>query len=338
MKPGWVTAVVASYNHAEFLAQRMDTLLAQTYENLQILVIDDCSTDHSLEVLRRYQSHPNVTLIVREVNGGWAAVSNQGLEMAAGEFIIFANCDDACDSQMIQRLVDAMTVNPTAGVAFCRSLLVDEHDTELGDDFAIREPSFRARCATDTLLTGSEMGRFLLHSCVIPNLSAALIRTACFSLVGNLSSSYRVCCDWDLYFRIVARYDVVYVAEALNRFRQHRTTIRSMTKDRVVYEEYFRLLLGQIRLLDLNFCERCRFRLHVMYLWAMHLLTPSLSGLRNFLYHLRRVVALDPLATLFLLPSLLIRMAILGAKAFSLQAKSGCARGQVLGAGTRECE
>ncbi len=325
MKTGWVTAVVASYNHAGFLAQRMDTLLAQTYENLQILVIDDCSTDHSLEVLRRYQSHPNVTLIVREVNGGWAAVSNQGLEMAAGEFIIFANCDDACDPQMIQRLVDAMTGNPTAGITFCRSLLVDEHDTELGDDFAIREPSFRARCATDTLLTGSEMGRFLLHSCVIPNLSAALIRTACFSVVGNLSSSYRVCCDWDLYFRIVARYDVVYVAEALNRFRQHRTTIRSMTKDRVVYEEYFRLLLSQIQLLDLNFCERCHFRLHVMYLWAMHLLTPSLRGLRNFPYHLHRVVALDPLATLFLLPSLLIRMAILGAKAFSLRAKSGCA-------------
>ena len=325
VKPGWVTAVVASYNHAEFLAQRMDTLLAQTYENLQILVIDDCSTDHSLEVLRRYQSHSNVTLIVREVNGGWAAVSNQGLEMATGEFVIFANCDDACDPQMIQRLVDAMTGNPTAGIAFCRSLLVDEHNTVLGDDFVIREPSFRTRCATDTLLTGYEMNRFLLHSCVIPNLSAALIRTACFSLVGHLSSSYRVCCDWDLYFRIVAHYDVVYVAKALNKFRQHHTTIRSTTKERVIYEEYFRLLLGQIRALNLTFRERCRFRLHVMYLWAMHLLTPSLNGLRNFPYHLRRVVALDPFAALFLLPGLLIRMAILGAKAFPLQAKFRCA-------------
>lgn len=307
MKPGLVTVVVASYNHVEFLMQRMESLIAQTYQDLEILVIDDCSTDNSIEVLRRYQSHPRINLVVREKNGGWVAVSNQGLEMATGEFVIFANCDDDCDPRMIQRLVDAMNANPTAGIAFCRSLLVDEHDKLLGDDFIVREPSFRARCAADTLLTRAEMGRFLLHSCVIPNLSAALIRRKCFASVGNLSSSYRVCCDWDLYFRIVAHYDVAYIAEPLNRFRQHKTTIYSVTKGRVIYEEYFRLLLGQIRLLDLTLIERYRFRMHVMYLWAMHLLSPSLSGLQNFPYHLKRVLSLDPPALIFLAPSMILR-------------------------------
>lgn len=318
VKPGLVTVVVASYNHAEFLIQRMESLIAQTYQDLEILVIDDCSTDNSIEVLRRYQSHPKVNLVVREKNGGWVAVSNQGLEMATGEFVIFANCDDDCDPYMIQRLVDAMTRNPTAGVAFCRSLLVDAHNIGLGDDFVVREPSFRVRCATDTLLSGAEMGRFLLHSCVIPNLSAALIRRTCFASVGNLSSAYRVCCDWDLYFRIVAHYDVAYIADPLNRFRQHETTIRSITKERVIYEEYFRLLLGQIKLLNLTSIERCRSRLHVMYLWSMHLLTPSRSGLKNFPYHLRRVFRLDPFALLFLAPSLVLRvMAILGKLCYS---------------------
>jgi glycosyltransferase involved in cell wall biosynthesis len=244
---------------------------------------------------------------VREKNGGWVAVSNQGLEMASGEFVIFANCDDDCDPRMIRRLVDAMNSNPTAGIAFCRSLLVDEHDNLLGDDFTVRESSFRARCATDTLLSGAEMSRFLLHSCVIPNLSAALIRKKCFDMVGNLSPSYRVCCDWDLFFRIVARYDVAYIAEPLNRFRQHETTIRNVTKERVVYEEYFRLLLGQIRALDLTLIERCRFRLHVMYLWAMHLLSPSRNGLSNFPYHFERVLDLDPPALLFLVPGMALR-------------------------------
>ncbi|NOT22168.1 MAG: glycosyltransferase [Nitrospiraceae bacterium] len=307
MTPGLVTIVVASYNHAEFLTQRMDSLMAQTYQDLEILVIDDCSTDRSIEVLRGYQHRPKVTLLVREKNGGWVVVSNQGLEMASGEFVIFANCDDDCDPRMIRRLVDAMNNNPMAGIVFCRSLLVDEHDNLLGDDFTVRESSFRARCATDTLLSGAEMSRFLLHSCVIPNLSAALIRKKCFDLVGNLSSSYRVCCDWDLFFRIVARYDVAYIAEPLNRFRQHQTTIRNVTKERVVYEEYFRLLLGQIRLLDLTLIERGRFRLHVMYLWAMHLLAPSRNGWSNFPYHFERVLDLDPLALLFLVPGMILR-------------------------------
>lgn len=307
VKSGWVTAVVASYNHAEFLAQRMDSLIEQTYQDLEILVIDDCSTDNSIDVLRGYQRHPKVNLVVREKNAGWVTVSNQGVEMAMGEFVIFANCDDDCDPRLIQRLVAAIKANPTAGMAFSRSVLVDEHDNRLGDDFTVRESSFRARCSTDTLLSGAEMSRFLLHSCVIPNLSAALIRKECFAIVGNLSSSYRVCCDWDLFFRIAARYDVAYIAEPLNRFRQHSATIRSVTKERVVYEEYFRLLFGQIHSLDLTWVERCRFRLHVMYLWSVHLLTPSKGGWSNFPYHFERVLDLDPLALLFFIPSMIMR-------------------------------
>lgn len=299
VKPGLVSIVVASYNHAEFLVQRMESLIGQTYQDIEILVIDDCSPDNSVEVLRRYESHPKVKLLIRGQNGGWVTVSNQGVEMSTGEFVIFANCDDYCDPHMITRLVDAMNAYPTAGIAFCRSLLVDEEGHTLGDDFAIREPAFRARCLTDTLLTQKEMSRFLLHSCVIPNLSAALIRKECLNTVGKLSPDYRVCSDWDLFFRIVARYDVAYIAEPLNKFRQHDTTIRSVTKGRVTYEEFFRLLLVQIRLLDLTFIERCRFRTRVMYLWGTHLISRPWVGLRNFPYHLGRILQFDPLALAF---------------------------------------
>lgn len=314
VKPGLVSVVVASYNHAEYLEQRMDSLIGQTYQDIEILVIDDCSPDNSVEVLRRYESHPKVKLIIREKNGGWVVVSNQGVEMSSGEFVIFANCDDACDPRMIERLVEAMHSNPTAGISFCRSLMVDERDAILGDDFAMREASFQVRCAADTLLSGAEMSRFLLYSCVIPNLSAALIRRECFDSVGYLSASYKVCCDWDLFFRIVARYDVAYIAEPLNRFRQHRTTIRSSIKARVIFEEYIRLLLGQIKLLDLTFIERCRFRIRVMYLWATHMIAPSWGGLYNFPYHFSRVISLDIFALPFLIVGFLLRALQIGAK------------------------
>lgn len=303
MTPGLVSVVVASYNHAEFLPQRMESLLGQTYPGLEILVIDDCSSDNSVEVLRAYGFDPRVRLVVREQNGGWVTVSNQGVDMVSGEYVIFANCDDACAPDMIERLVRALRQYPSAGIAFCRSLLVDAHDQVLGDDFTIREASFRVRCRTDTLLGGAEMSRFLLHSCVIPNLSAALIRRECFSAVGTLSQEYRANSDWDLFFRIAARYDIAYVAAPLNRFRQHQATIRSITKGRVTYEEFFRLLLGQIRLLNLSFRERCRCRMRVMSLWGHHFVTQPMIALRNFPYHLTRILKLDPVAILFLAPA-----------------------------------
>ncbi len=314
MVPGLVSLVVASYNHAEFLVRRMDSLIDQTYQNIEILVIEDCSPDNSLEVLRKYENHPKVRLIVREKNGGWVTVSNQGIEESSGEFVLFANCDDDCDPRMVERLVNAMRINPTAGIAFCRSLLVDEMDHVLGNDFAIRERAFREQCVNDTLISGAQMGRFLLHSCVIPNLSAALIRKECFGAAGMLSSAYRVCSDWDLFFRIAAKYDVAYVAESLNKFRQHGTTIRSVTKGRITYEEYFRLLLGQISLLDLTSVERSRFRSRVMYLWGIHLFSQPWIGLRNFPYHSRRVLQLDPMALAFFIPGLVMGIAKVGEK------------------------
>ena len=308
VKSGLVSVVVASYNHAQFLDKRMESLINQTYQDVEILVIDDCSLDNSIEVLRRYESHPKVKLVIREENGGWVTVSNQGVDMSSGEFVIFANSDDDCEPRMIERLVAAMKIHPSAGIAFCRSLLVDENDQVIGDDFFSRERSFRSMCRTDTLLTGAEMSRFLLYSCVIPNLSAALFRRECFNTVGKLSSAYRACCDWDLFFRIVERYNVAYVSATLNKFRQHKTTIRSIMKDRETYEEYFRLLLDQIMVLDLSLFERCRFRTGVMFLWAVHLLSPSWSGLKNFPYHIGLVIRHDPSALFFLGPGLILRV------------------------------
>ncbi len=305
--PGLVSVIVASYNHARFLPQRIESLLQQTYDNLEILVIDDCSTDNSLEVLRRYEHHPKVRLIVRENNGGWVTVSNQGVDMSSGEFVIFANCDDDCDPRMIERLVAGLNDHQTAGICFCKSLLVDEYNAVLMDDYAGRETAFRERCATDTLISGNEMTHFLLYSCVIPNLSAALFRRSVFARSGQLSADYRVVCDWDLFFRVVESYDVFYVAEALNRFRQHETTIRSSTKDRVIYEEIFRLLLGQLKLQHFGTATRSRFRTRIMFLWAEHFMRPSTTGLRNFPYHMGRVAAYDLAALPFLAPAALLR-------------------------------
>ena len=305
--PGLVSIVVASYNHAEFLERRMESLIAQIYQNIEIIVIDDCSPDNSLEILRKYESHPKVKLVVREQNGGWVAVSNQGVELSSGEFVIFANCDDDCEPSMIGRLVEGMRANPSAGISYCRSALIDEDDKQLGDDYLIREKAFRRRCSNDTLLTQREMGRFLLHSCVIPNLSAALIRRECFTSVGSLTSEYRVCSDWDLFFRIVARYDVAYISAPLNKFRQHKTTIRSSTKERVVYEEYFRLLLGQIKLQNLSLAARIRYRMHVMYLWTIHLVSPRFGGCGNFIHHFKYVTQLDSIALFFLPIAILYR-------------------------------
>ncbi len=312
--PGLVSIVVASYNHAEYLPQRMESLIAQTYPHIEIIVIDDCSPDDSLRVLRCYEDDPRVRLIVREQNGGWVAVSNQGIELSRGEFVIFANCDDACKPQLIERLVSAMRSGDNVGIAFCRSWLVDKDNRILSDDLRSQQRVFQQRCAVDALIPGAEMGKYLLHSCVIPNLSAALIRHECFYRVGVLSPDYRACSDWDLFFRVAEHFDFAYVSQPLNLFRQHETTIRSVMKERATYEEYFRVLLGNLPAQRLSMLERAAARLRVMNLWSIHVISPSIGGVANVPYHLKRVVALDPWSVVFLPLAAIQRIIDLGRK------------------------
>jgi glycosyltransferase involved in cell wall biosynthesis len=297
---GLVSVIVASYNHAEYLEERMESLINQTYQNIEILVIDDCSRDRSVEVLRKYETHPKVNLIVREENGGWVAVSNLGVEISKGEFILFANCDDSCEPEMLEKLVESMHDNHTAGVAYCRSEMIDEDGNLLGDDFLGREDRFKSKCFHDVLITKKEMTFFLLHSCVIPNLSAALIRKDCYLDSGGMTNFYKVCADWDLFFRIAKKFDVAYLAKPLNKFRQHKTTIRSSTKNRDMYAEFFKLLLSQLNMGELDFSSRMRVRIRVMDLWIRYVAINPVQSLLNLNYHFILILKSDFLTLLFL--------------------------------------
>ncbi len=298
--PGRVTVIVASYNHAKYLSERMESLIGQTWSDKEIIVIDDCSTDHSREVLRNYAHHPQVQLIEAESNTGWVSVSNRGAKIGTGEYLIFANCDDFCAPEMLEKLIKKLEQNPKCVASFCRSTMVDQDSVAYGDDFQGRERAFKNRCANDTVISGEEMSRFLLHSCVMPNLSAIVFRRKDFLSVGGLDPIYKVCSDWDLFFKLAELGDIAYVAAPLNSFRQHRTTIRKTTKERIVYSEYFELLTRNIRHMHLSPFERLKYIFRISTLWVQFLYSLSGIGLKNFFFHLRENWHYDKRIVLFL--------------------------------------
>jgi glycosyltransferase involved in cell wall biosynthesis len=304
--PGLVSVIVASYNHASYLDKRISSLLNQSYRNIEIIIIDDCSTDNSLQILEKYDHLENIKLIKREKNGGWVEVSNQGVSLSIGEFILFANCDDYCELNMIEKLVNGLFSNPNVGISYCRSLLIDENDKVIGNDYDGRDLDFKKKCVNDTLIEKNEMSKFLLHSCVIPNLSAAIFRKNNYIEVGSLNNSYKVCSDWDLFFRMVEKFDVFYISESHNYFRQHLKTIRSSTKNKVIYEEYLRLLLPKIKGLKIK--GKSKYRFQVINLWAEHLMDSSLAGVKDFIFHLKVVVKYDFMSIFFLPPVFLKRL------------------------------
>ena len=108
-----VSVIVPNYNHARFLPQRIETILRQSYQDFELLLLDDCSTDDSRAILSQYASDPRVRLEFNEMNSGspfkqW----NKGVRLARGKYVWIAESDDYADPQLLERLVAVLEADP----------------------------------------------------------------------------------------------------------------------------------------------------------------------------------------------------------------------------------
>ena len=146
-----ISIVFTSYNHKEFLRQALDSLINQTFKEFELIVVDDCSTDGSQEVLKSYHD-PRIRLFLNEKNSGsYVKSSNFGASKAVAPYILFAQCDDWAEPTQLERLVDCMETH-RVGVVYSCSNMVDEKGTFMRTDFDGRLPSFKKKCATDTVI------------------------------------------------------------------------------------------------------------------------------------------------------------------------------------------
>lgn len=114
-----VTALVPTYNGADFITRTLDSLSAQTWPHLEILIGDDRSTDDTLEVVRRFaDDHPNTHVVQRDTNLGWLRNSNDLMARAEGELMFFAFHDDVVAPDYVEELVEALRTNERAVLAF----------------------------------------------------------------------------------------------------------------------------------------------------------------------------------------------------------------------------
>lgn len=114
-----VTALVPTYNGSRFIQRTLDSLAAQTWPDLEILIGDDRSTDDTLDVVRRFaEQHPNVRIVERDTNLGWLRNSNDLMARARGELMFFAFHDDVVAPTYVERLAEALLANERAVLAF----------------------------------------------------------------------------------------------------------------------------------------------------------------------------------------------------------------------------
>jgi len=215
-----VSVIITNYNHAQYLGKRIESVLAQTYTDYNVIIYDDRSTDNSNEVIEQYRTHPKVEQIIyNETNSGnlykqW----EKGIANATGEWIWIAQSDDYADPAFLETLVNLAESKEDIGIAFCSSYWIGGSG-ELGPDLSIYQESFfRSGLEEIRITTGRQ--------CTIQNASSAIIRRGLAAeAIKNISDHYRICGDWIFYLRILHCSNIVYTNQRLNSFRWHPDNI-----------------------------------------------------------------------------------------------------------------
>lgn len=123
-----VSVIIPNYNHARYLEQRLDSVFNQTYQNFEVIILDDCSTDNSLEIIEKYKDNPHLSrIVVNEVNSGspfkqW----DKGIGFAKGELIWIAESDDYCELNFLEELVNAVNRKRNCVLAYSPTLMTDD--------------------------------------------------------------------------------------------------------------------------------------------------------------------------------------------------------------------
>ena len=232
-----VSVIIPAYNSARFLAESIQSVLQQTFVDLELFVIDDGSTDDTRQVVAAFESDPRVRY-VHQQNRGAATARNRGITHSSGKYVAFLDADDLWSPEKLQKQVAVLQENSEIAAVHTASYLVQL-------DGQNREVS---RCIQrrPTFLEPTLYEELLYRMVIIGSASSVMVRREVLNQVGPFDEQTRIS-DRDMWQRIAEHYGFHSIDEPLVSIRKHQT---NMTSNRVMIAEnqlrYFHKLSGEI--------------------------------------------------------------------------------------------
>ena len=203
-----ISVVIATYNHGRYLREAVESVLAQSVRDRELIVVDDGSTDDTPSILAPYRDRIRS---LRQENRGFGAARNAGVREASGDLVGFLDADDAWEPAALERLQRALEDAPGAGLAASVYVTIDEGGRPAGTPYRRREPS--APVSTESLL---------LTDADVPG---CLYRRAALEECGPFPEATRYTVDYEMWLRVSMRWGIVVLDEPLLRKRAHASNL-----------------------------------------------------------------------------------------------------------------
>jgi len=228
-----VSVIVPNYNHARFLPKRIESILNQTFQDFELILLDDCSTDDSRSILSSYAGDPRVTIKFNEVNSGSTFKQwNKGVRLASGRYIWIAESDDYADEHLLEKLVSRLDEEPSAVLCYCRSWRVSADDKLSGflDSYlADLDPhKWTADFRADGI---EECRKYLVRRNTVLSASSVLFRREVYWQAGGADEQLAFCGDWKTWASMaLTGGTIAYVGEPLNYYRFHDSSVTTRSQ------------------------------------------------------------------------------------------------------------
>ncbi len=209
-----VSVIIPNYNYARYLDQRMESILSQTYQNYEVIILDDKSTDNSVEIINKYKDNPHVShIVINEENSGSTFKQwHKGFELAKGELIWIAESDDKCEKELLETLIPFFEKDPMCVLAYTGSVFYKDDGTT---------QYFCAKTESE-LMEGKEFiaERMAIGNAIV-NASSALFKKSVAMSVDKQYTDYKGAGDRLFWIEIAELGKVGIDYHKLNYFRIH---------------------------------------------------------------------------------------------------------------------
>lgn len=205
-----ISVILTSRNQSKYIAEAIDSVLSQTYQDFELIILDDSSSDNSWDVIKRY-TDPRIKAIQVEVQRAIQYGANKVIsEIASGEYIAIHHSDDGWERDKLEKQVQILDDRPGVGAVFTWVQLIDEHGSAIPGNW------FNQETATRWILLNQ-----LFHEENHLNHPSVLIRRKCYQDAGLFRYGLAQTGDAEIWSRVLLKYDVQVVQEKLTRHRKY---------------------------------------------------------------------------------------------------------------------
>ena len=204
-----VSVIIPTYNRAHLVGRAIHSVLNQTYQDFELIVVDDGSTDNTEEVVKSFNNE-RIKYIKHEKNKGGSAARNTGIKDSKGEYIAFLDSDDEWLEEKLKKQVEVFqNKDSRVGIVYVNFSIVNEKGESVGKKQGPKGLIFRE----------------LLNSNCVGTTSSVVVRRECFKKVGGFDETLPSCQDWDMWLRLARHYEFDFIPEELLKYFQHENRI-----------------------------------------------------------------------------------------------------------------